>query len=164
MKKTRNYQPLIVSGGFVAVILIGVAAFFGVKSIYNSGISNGRQIEADEIATKLEELGNVISERESFQNDLQNLFKDLPSEVDSEGIDLYIEKLRSLTDNVSTENVKTILEEYYDKWLEFKDVYLSEDNSEISNKFDELKTKASELSEKVKATFNDSIKSSLEEF
>lgn len=164
MKKTRNYQPLIVSGGFVAVILIGVAAFFGVKSIYNSGISNGRQIEADEIATKLEELGNAISERESFQNDLQNLFKDLPSEVDSEGIDLYIEKLRGLTDNVSTENVKAMLEEYYDKWLEFKDVYLSEDNSEISNKFDELKTKASELSEKVKATFNDSIKSSLEEF
>ena len=164
MKKTRNYQPLIVSGGFVAVILIGVAAFFGIKSIYNSGISNGRQIEADEIATKLEELGNAISERESFQNDLQNLFKDLPSEVDSEGIDLYIEKLRGLTDNVSTENVKAMLEEYYDKWLEFKDVYLSEDNSEISNKFDELKTKASELSEKVKATFNDSIKSSLEEF
>ncbi|MBO7132369.1 hypothetical protein J6V85_03910 [Candidatus Saccharibacteria bacterium] len=164
MKKTRNHQTLIIIGGFVAVILIGIAAFFGIKAIYDNGISNGRRIEADEIADKLEELGNAISERESFQKNIQEVFKDLPSEVDSEGIDSYIEKLRGLTDNISTENVKSLLEEYYNKWLEFKDVYLGENNDEIANKFEELKTKASELSEKIKATFNDSIKNSLEEF
>lgn len=164
MKKAQKKKTLIVLGSIIAVVLIGIAVFFGAKAIYNNGVSKGRQLEAEEIADKIESLGDAISERESFKAELSELVKDLPSEVDSDGIDLYIEKLKNLVEKVSTKDVKNLLEEYYNQWLNFKEVYLSENNDEITNSFNELKTKTKELSESIKAKFNESIKNSLEGF
>ncbi len=140
-----------------------MAGFFGGKAIYNNGVMNGRRAESDEMTDKLKALGNAVFEKENFQKTVNKVFSDFPTEVDSEGIDSYIEKLSGLIDGLSTEKVKTVLEEYLNKWQEFKDVYDSEDNNEITENFDELKAQAKELSTKIKTLFDESIKESLEE-
>lgn len=147
----------------IGCIIFGIAVAFGGKLLYDNGFINGKQEESNAMSEKLKALGSAIFEKENFQKELNNLFNDLPTEVDDEGIDSYIEKLTGLIDGVSTENVKDLLEEYLGKWEEFKDVYDGEDNNEISENFNQLKTQTEELSDKIKTLFDESIEESLEE-
>lgn len=162
-ERKKMKKPILIIGGAIIVVALGVAGFFGGKAIYNNGVMNGRRAESDEMTDKLKALGNAVFEKENFQKTVNKVFSDFPTEVDSEGIDSYIEKLSGLIDGLSTEKVKTVLEEYLNKWQEFKDVYDSEDNNEITENFDELKAQAKELSTKIKTLFDESIKESLEE-
>ena len=162
MKLTRKKKSTIIIGSIIAIIAIGVAVFFGARGIYQNGINNGRKFEAEEISERLKSLGNAVAEKENFKNELNSLFNDFPSEINGDGIDLYIEKITNLVNNVSTEKIKTLLEKYLDEWKNFKDVYAGEDNNEISENFNQLKMKAEELSAKIKTTFDESIKEALD--
>lgn len=155
-------KPIIIIGGIIIVIALGVGLFFGGTAIYNNGLRNGRQEESNEMSDKLKTLGNAVSEKENFQKNLNDLFNGFPAELDAEGIDSYIEKISELIGGLSTEKVKSVLEEYLNKWQEFKDIYASEDNNQITENFNQLKTQAKDLSGKIKTLFDESIKESIE--
>ncbi|MBQ3474535.1 hypothetical protein IJH24_03920 [Candidatus Saccharibacteria bacterium] len=154
---------ILIISSIIIVAVLGLVAFFGGRTIYDTGVNDGKQDEANSISDKLKALGSAVFEKENFQKELNKIFSDLPSEIDDEGIDSYIEKLTSLIDGISTEKVKSLLKEYLSKWENFKEVYDSEDNNEITENFNQLKTKAEELSDEVKTLFDESIEESLEE-
>lgn len=156
-------KSIKIISSIILLIVFGLTAFFGGKTIYDSGITNGRQMESDEISEKLNALGNAISEKESFQKAINNLFSDLPAEINNDGIKNYIEKLTGLIDETSTEKVKELLNSYLEEWKNFGEVYSSESNPEITENFNQLKTKAEDLSAQIKTTFDKSIEESLEE-
>lgn len=153
---------ILIITSVIMVIALGFATFFGVRAIYDNGVMVGRQEEADENSEKLKALGNAISEKEAFQKELNKLFTDLPSEVNEEDINTYIKKLTELISKVSTEKVKALLEEYLNKWQNFKEVYDSEDNNEIDVNFNQLKVQTEELSNEIKTLFDQTIEDSLE--
>ena len=154
---------ILIISSIIIVAVLGLVAFFGGRTIYDTGVNDGKQDEANSISDKLKALGSAVFEKENFQKELNKIFSDLPSEIDDEGIDSYIEKLTSLIDGISTEKVKSLLKEYLSKWENFKEVYDSEDNNKITENFNQLKTKAEELSDEVKTLFDESIEESPEE-
>ena len=155
-----NKNIAIVSCIAMAVVL-GVGIFFGARAIYDNGISTGRQIESDEIVNELKNLGTAISEKANFQQSISEVFKDLPAEVNAEGIDAYIAKLEEYTSNINTESVKNTLIEYLSKWKEFKDTYGSQDNDKITEAFNTLKTTASETATQIKTSYDEAIKNAV---
>ncbi len=163
MKGRKKMKKIVlIITGVVTVLALGVGIFFGAKTIYNNGVAEGRQEESDEMSDKLRVLGDAVFEKETFQKSVNNLFNSFPTELNSEGIDSYIEKLSELINSLSTEKVKNLLNEYLNKWQDFKEVYASENNGEITERFNQLKTQTEELSGKIKTVFDESIKESLE--
>ncbi len=155
-------KTIKIISGIIIILLVGIGAFFGAKQIYRSGLDDGRQAESEAISEKLKMLGNAVSEKEAFKNKLNDIFTELPSEVDETSIDSYIESLSELIASVSVEDVKTLLNGYLGEWQDFKNTYVAQDNDEISEKFNQLKVKSQELSSQIKTVFDDSIKSAVD--
>ena len=158
MKKTLSII-IIVS---IALIGVGVGMYFGGNAIYDAGVSDGRTEMSEEVSENVKNLGTAVSEKEFFRKELSNVLSDIPAELNTEGIDEYIEKLNELIDKVEIEDVKSSLQEYLDKWQAFKETYASKNNNEISDKFNELKTTATDTAKNLKSLYDDKIREAIE--
>ncbi len=145
----------------VLVALVAVATFFGVNAAYNKGVQIGRENYEKETTEILSALGTAISEKTNFNQNAKDILKDVPTEVNEEGIDKYINNLITLANTVNIEEIKNIINEYITKWQNFKDVYLSEDNDAISEAFNTLKTEADSVTTKVREVFDANISEAL---
>jgi flagellar basal body-associated protein FliL len=145
----------------VLVIGVAIATFFGVNAAYNKGVQTGREDYEKETTELLSNLGTAISEKTNFNQNAKNILKDVPAEINEEGIDTYINNLITLADTTKTEEIKNIINEYIVKWQSFKDVYLSEDNDAISEAFNNLKTEAGSTATKIREAFDAKISDAL---
>ncbi len=145
----------------VLVILIAVATFFGVNAAYNKGVQTGRENYEKETAELLSTLGTAISEKTTFNQNAKEILKDVPAEINKEGIDKYIDNLVTLANTTKTEEIKNIINDYIAKWQSFKEVYLSEDNDAISEAFNNLKTEAGSTATKIREAFDAKISDAL---
>ncbi len=158
MKKTISIIIITI----MAVIAAGIGLYFGGNAIYNTGVNDGRNAMSDEVSEKIRGLGIVVAEKEYFRNELESALSDTPAELNTEGIDGYIGKLNELIDKIELENVKDILRGYLDKWQTFKETYASENNDEISEKFNELKTTATDTAKDLKALYDNKVREAIE--
>ena len=153
---------LIIIIAIAGTIAVGVGLFFGGSAIYNAGVSDGRNAMSDEMAESLNVLGSAVSEKESFQKELNNALTEVPSELNAEGIDLYIGKLTEVIDRVNVEDVKTALNKYLEQWKAFKETYTSQQNNSIGEKFNELKASAIDTSKQLKTIYDERIRNAIE--
>ena len=153
----RGRKVAIVICSVIAIAILGVGAYFGAKAIFENGINEGKIIEADEVAERVKALGAAVSEKANFQKNINEVFADLPAEVNTEGIDGYITKLTELGDKINVESVKTAINEYLSKWQAFKETYASEDNGKITEEFNALKTVSEDTAKQVKSLYDEAI-------
>ena len=153
---------LIIIIAIAGTIAVGVGLYFGGSAIYNAGVSDGRNAMSDEVAESLNVLGSAVSEKESFQKELNNALTEVPSELNAEGIDLYIGKLTEVIDRVNVEDVKTALNKYLEQWKAFKETYTSQQNNSIGEKFNELKASAIDTSKQLKTIYDERIRNAIE--
>ena len=162
-KTGRGSKIAIIVCSLVAIVALGIGVYFGAKAIYENGVSEGKIIEADEIAEKVKALGTAVSEKADFQKDVNAALADLPTEVNAEGIDAYIAKLTELGDKINTENVKSAVNEYLGKWQAFKETYASEDNAKITEEFNNLKTVSEDTAKQIKSLYDEAIKGAVQD-
>ena len=74
------------------------------------GGDSGRAIESDAVSTRVDQLGEAVSERENFSKSLKEILTDVPAEINSKGIDDYIQKLNDLIGKTNNEKTKVLLE------------------------------------------------------
>lgn len=153
---------LVIIIAIAGTIAVGVGLYFGGSAIYNAGVSDGRNAMSDEVAESLNVLGSAVSEKESFQKELNNALTEVPSELNAEGIDLYIGKLTEVIDRVNVEDVKTALNKYLEQWKAFKETYTSQQNNSIGEKFNELKASAVDTSKQLKTIYDERIRNAIE--
>lgn len=158
MKKTIS----IIIIAIVAIIVAGAGLYFGGNAIYDAGINDGRNAMSDEVSENVKNLGATVAEKESFRNELENTLSGMPAELNTEGIDKYIEKLNELIDKVEIEDIKNTLKEYLSKWQAFKETYASENNDEISEKFNGLKATATDTAKNLKTLYDNKIRKAIE--
>ena len=154
--KTRIYIVFAI----IALAIIGIACFC-INSAYHKGYYDGHANYESETTESLVRLGNAISEKTEFIKNSDVVLKDVPSEIEEEGIDIYISNLTTLNNSIHTEAVKQLLESFIKDWQEFKETYASEDNDAITAKFNELKTKATTLSNSIREIFDNEITSAV---
>ena len=155
-------KPIKIAICITILATAGVGVFFGARAIYESGVTDGRKQESDEISNNVKKLGIAVSEKESFQKSINETFASIPTELNTEGIDGYIEKLNTLIKNTNTESVKNALNEYLAKWQSFKDIYASENNNSISESFNELKVSATDTATKIKTLYDEAIQEAIQ--
>lgn len=158
MKKTISIIIITI----VAITAVGVGLYFGGNAIYNAGINDGREAMSEEVSENVNNLGAAVAEKESFRKELSSALSEVPAELNTEGIDEYIGKLNELIGKVEIEDVKTSLNEYLGKWQTFKEIYASENNNEISEKFNELKTAAMDTAKNLKELYDNRIREAIE--
>ena len=158
MKKTIS----IIIIAIVAITAVGVGLYFGGNAIYNAGINDGRETMSEEVSENVNALGVAVAEKEAFRKELSSTLSEIPAELNTEGIDEYIEKLNELIGKVEIEDVKTALKDYLGKWQTFKETYASENNNEIGEKFNELKIAATDTAKNLKSLYDDMIRKAID--
>ncbi len=158
MKRTIS----IIIIAIIVTTAIGLGLYLGSKAIYDAGVNDGRNEMSDEVSLSVKALGTAVSEKESFQKELGNAFAEVPTELNTEGIDGYIEKLTGVIERVNNEDAKTVLNKYLEKWQAFKDVYAGKQNTSIEEKFNELKTTSIDVAKQLKAVYDDWIRNAIQ--
>ncbi|MBR2836927.1 hypothetical protein IKE79_01050 [Candidatus Saccharibacteria bacterium] len=161
-KLGRKKLGIIITIAVLAVAGVGVGAYFAIRAVYSSGVSEGREAMATEMADNLKALGVAIMEKSEFQEKVGKILAEIPSEVNTEKIDEYIAKLEKLVDEVTTKDVLPVINNYLAKWREFRDIYAGQDNGAISEAFDTLKATATDTASKIQTTYDEAIKGAIE--
>lgn len=164
-KKTKHKTSQILKWAIPGVVLIIfiIAMVLGVNLAYHQGIQDGRKDYENETLDLLSALGDAISEKTNFNQSASNILKDVPTEINEEGIDTYLNNLIALSNTIKTNEVKTIIDEFIAKWQSFKETYLTENNDAITEAFNELKSEASTVTAKIRETYDAKITSALNE-
>lgn len=158
--KKKTISIIIIT--IIVLITVGIGLYFGGDAIYNAGVSDGREEMSEEVSENVKNLGMAVSEKETFRQELNDALSNVPSDINTEGIDEYIKKLNELIDKTEVEEVKASLKEYLGKWQALKEIYASENNNEISEKFNELKTIANDTAKNLKTIYDDKIREAIE--
>ncbi len=144
----------------VAVVLTAgtlVGAFFGVQTVYQSGIKKGKEEAFNETKTNVENLGLAMNEKNDFQKRINEVLGNTPAEVNTESIAAYIDGLESVVNETKNESVKETLANYLNKWREFQKTYESKDNNAITAAFNDLKTTAIDTATSIKTLYDQAI-------
>lgn len=161
MGKQKSKNWLYIIGAVIVSVGVGVGVYFGGKSIYNSGIDNGVQSTENKMKDALNTLGQAVQEKTDLQEKITGIFKDLPETTNSEAIDKYIENLNNLINETQNEDIKNTLNDFNNKWQEFKNTYASQDNNQISEAFNALKTYAADTADKIKTFYDEAIRAAV---
>lgn len=161
MRKRAVKKMLTVIIVLLVIVGLAVGTFFGVRAIYETGVSEGRKTEAEEVAESVQALGRAVQEKFDFQGKVAQVFGELPGEINAEGIDKYIGNLNELINQTNNEEIKTTLNDYANKWQEFKNIYESRDNSKITESFNALKTNANDVASRIKTIYDETIKAAI---
>ena len=158
-KHNNNWITKWVIPGLLIVIIIIMA--FSINVAYHQGIQDGRKDYENETLDLLLTLGNAISEKSIFNQSASNILKDVPTEINEEGINTYLNNLATLGDAINTDEVKNIINEFIEKWQSFKEIYLAEDNDAITEAFNNLKSESTTITSKIREAYDIKITDAL---
>ena len=158
-KHNNNWITKWVIPGLLIVIIIIMA--FSINVAYHQGIQDGRKDYENETLDLLLTLGNAISEKSNFSQSASNILKDVPTEINEEGINTYLNNLATLGDTINTDEVKNIINELIEKWQSFKEIYLTEDNDAITEAFNNLKSESTTITSKIREAYDIKITDAL---
>ena len=161
MRKQKSKKILTIITLVLVVMGLAAGTYFGVKAVYNAGVDEGRKNEAEEMAESVQSLGRAVQEKFDFQGKLSRVFSDLPGEINTEGIDKYIANLNELINQANNEEIKSTLNDYLSKWQEFKGIYESQDNNQITEYFNALKSNVADTASKIKTIYDEAIKAAI---
>lgn len=161
MKKQKSKKWVLVVVILLIVVGVGAGAFFGARAIYDAGVSEGRKIEAEEVAESVRTLGQAVQEKVEFQEKLSGVFRELPEMMNSEEIDKYIENLNTLKSQINNESVISFLDDFIAKWQDFKNIYSTKDNEVIAEAFNALKTNSLDIANNIKTVYDEAIKAAI---
>lgn len=155
----KKIVTIIIGATLVAGVTIGVG--FAINTAYKNGQADGRQVAIQEVSENIKSLGVAVEEKAKYIQQSSVLMQDVPSEINAEAIDKYIDNLEKLMIGVP-DDVQTLLASYLDKWKQFKEIYASEDNNAIQELFNELKTGAVELAKNIQSVYDSNIRLAIE--
>ena len=161
MKKQKSKKWVLVVVILLIVAGVGAGAFFGARAIYDAGVSEGRKIEAEEVAESVRTLGQAVQEKVEFQEKLSGVFRELPEMMNSEEIDKYIENLNTLKSQINNESVISFLDDFIAKWQDFKNTYSTKDNEGIAEAFNALKANSLDIANNIKTVYDEAIKAAI---
>ena len=147
----------------VIMVLIVIGAACGVKLVYDKGKDEGMQVQRQATEQNLKGLAEAVTKKVEMVGKMEELSKELPEEIDAEGIGSYINKLERLKAEVQDEEVKSFLTEYQQAWASFEETYKSENNKEIESAFSELRVKATETGEKMTNYYDELVKKEIDD-
>ena len=162
-RQHTSHKIIIIIATAMATVVLGIGAYYGVRAIYNGGVTDGRQLESNDISDQLKALGTAVSEKTNFQQSINEAFADIPKELNTETIDTYIAKLEELVSKAKTEGVVAILQNYLGKWQAFKETYASENNGQIEEAFNGLKSTAEDTAKQIKTEYDAAIEKAVQE-
>lgn len=163
MARRQKNKIVLIICSIVLAAMLGVGIYFGAKAIYNNGVQEGRWLAVEEVSDRVKALGVAVSEKVNFQKSISELFADAPKEMNTEAIDAYIAKLEELAGKAEVENVEAILQDYLGKWRTFKETYVSENNGQIEEAFNGLKSAAEDTAKQIKSQYDEAVKKAVQE-
>ena len=157
MEKRTKKPKLIINVIILAVVALG-ACLIG-KFAYDKGKEDGRNTYEAEVSESIGGLANAIVEKSDDIKALQSL-ESLPSEINEESIDAYLEALAKI--DLKNAEAKETLKNYQDAWQALKTTYATEDNDKIKTEYETLKSTAEETVQKLQTLYDQNISSALE--
>ena len=156
-KRIKKSNKIII---ILAIAFVATGGIFLYKFAYEKGKTDGRQNYESETSDLVKNLATAVSEKvEDSKNIAENL-SSLPSEIDQDAINSYLEALGKI--ELKNETAKTILKSYEDAWQALKTTYETGDNEKIKTEFETLKNTAKETAEKLQTLYDENITSALE--
>lgn len=158
-RRSKSFNRNLLEAG-VVIGLIGLVAaiVIGIRVSFDNGVREGREKLSEEISKDLNELGTIVSEKAGLAKTIQEKLSDVPKEINTEKIDEQIKKLEELVNEVESDEIKPVLNEYLEKWKSFKEEYASKDNNAISDAFDTLRADTQDVASKIKNLYDEAMK------
>jgi len=165
MKKSQKHNKKTAIIATISVVLtaaIGVGTYFGAKTIYDKGVSDGKAELESQISENVTTLAAAVSEKTNVRQAIIDTLSDIPTESNTESIAAYIQKLTELLEKITNPEVNKILANYKSAWENFQQIYATEDNAAITESFNDLRATTTETSTKIKDTLDQAIKNALD--
>lgn len=143
-----------------AVAFVIAGGIFLYKSAYDKGKADGRENYESETSDLVKNLATAVSEKTEDSKSLSENLENLPSELNQDSIDEYLETLGKI--ELKNEEAKNILKSYEDAWQAMKTTYETGDNDKIKSEYETLKNTAAETAEKLQTLYDNNIASALE--
>lgn len=156
MERSKNSKVLVGAVGLVLAALATVAVVFA----YNRGVSDSWARVEGRVAA----VANSIREKVDYVEKLKALYDEWDADkeiIDKEGIDKYVEDLKALMKETASEEMRSALGEYLNKWEELQSVYVEQDNEATMRAFEEIKKSAAVTGEKMQAVLDWKIKNAM---
>ena len=162
-KRSKAFnRNLIWAIGIIALVGLVTAIVIGIRVSFENGVKEGREELSAEVSESLKELGTIVSEKAGLAKTIQEKLSDVPKEINTEKIDEQIKKLEELVDEVKSDEIKPILNEYLEKWKSFKEEYAGKDNDAISDAFDTLRADTQDAASKIKSLYDEAMKTAID--
>ena len=157
IKKVNSSKIIIV---IFAVAFIAAGGAFLYRTAYENGKADGRKNYESETSELVKNLATAISEKVEDTKAISENLNNLPSEVNQDSINTYIESIGKIT--LKNEEAKSIMKSYEESWQALKTTYETGDNDKIKNEFENLKSSAEDTAKKLQELYDSRITSALE--
>lgn len=157
VRKTNLSKIILV---LFAIAFIVAGGVFLYKTAYEKGKTDGRKNYESETSALVKDLATAVSEKSSDFEAIQSNLNHLPSELNEESINEYLDTLSKI--ELKNAEARTILESYKDAWQAMKTTYETGDNDKIKTEYETLKNTADKTAEKLQALYDGNISTALE--
>lgn len=155
---TRRHRKLDLKLVIIILLALISLALLLIIFIAKPGYNQGKDDLKQGISEDLENLTDTLIAKNSLQDNLASL---TVSEFNDDSLKTYAEGLDNLIASADSE-IKPLLEEYQQAFLDFESVYNAKDNDKISEALEELKTKAADLAKNLTDFYNQKLTKNLE--
>lgn len=137
MKKTNKKY-------IIACIILAIIGGVGVKLAYDYGY----KVASEQAEAKVQKLAEAVENKAKINSMIAEI--KVPTELNSDTVEEYLAEIAKAIDKIDDGEIKTLLENYKEKWSDFRVIYASQDNGLINKTVSELKNEAEAAAKKIR--------------